>query len=80
MNKIALSLLVLAGLSTASFASQRNLDPDFVYGKKDAFNTTYGVESSTNNSVQFGAVISGTTSNSAWAKILENMKRQESNR
>ena len=32
MNKIALSLALLAGLSTAAFASQRNQDPDFSNG------------------------------------------------
>ena len=72
MNKIALTLLVLAGLSTASFASQRNTDPDFIFGAKSGVTTTYGAQS--------GAAISGTTSNSAWAKLLENMQRQESNR
>ena len=34
MNKIALSLIVLAALSTASFASQRSTDPEVTLGGK----------------------------------------------
>ena len=72
MNKIALSLIVLAGLSTASFASQRNQDPDFIFGSKSAVTTSY--------STQAGAVITGSVSNNALAKQIENMIRQQSNR
>ena len=72
MNKIALTLIVLAGLSTASLAAQRNQDPDFIYGSKNVVTSSYGA--------QAAAVITGSSSNSAWAKLLENMRRQESNR
>ena len=72
MNKFALSLIVLAGLSTASFASQRNQDPDFIFGSKSAVTTSY--------STQAAAVVTGSQGNKAFAKLLENMKRQESNR
>ncbi len=34
MNKIALSLIALAALSTASFASQRSTDPEVTLGGK----------------------------------------------
>ena len=72
MNKIALTLLVLAGLSTASFASQRNTDPDFIFGAKSGVTTSFNVQSA--------AVISGSYRNKALRKQIENMIRQQSNR
>jgi hypothetical protein len=70
MNKIALTLAVLAGLSSAAFASQRNQDPDFIFG-------TGG---STYQSEQAAAVTTG-TSNSAFDAQLRNMEEQsQSNR
>ena len=42
MNKIALTLTILAGLSTAAFASQRNQDPDFYYGNSPTYTTVQG--------------------------------------
>jgi hypothetical protein len=79
MNKIALTLAVLAGLSTAAFASQRNQDPDHVFGK-GGFATEI-VTTGTN--VQGAAVVydGGSTGNSAFDAQLRNMEIQsQSNR
>jgi hypothetical protein len=79
MNKIALTLAVLAGLSTAAFASQRNQDPDFVFGKGG-----FAGEQSTAGTVTSGAAVVNdgvSTGNSAFDAQLRNMEIQsQSNR
>ena len=52
MNKIALALTLLAGLSTAAFASQRNQDPDF--GSTKSYSTyVQGAKISVNGNSAF---------------------------
>jgi hypothetical protein len=71
MNKIALTLAVLAGVSSAAFASQRNQDPDFIFGKGGAAVQT----------VQGAAVVYGSSGNSAYDAQRRNMEIQsQSNR
>ena len=67
MNKIALTLTILAGLSTAAFASQRNQDPDAYFGK----NATY-------TSVQGAAIDSGNTAFDAQTRNMD--EQAQSNR
>ena len=80
MNKIALTLTILAGLSSAAFASQRNQDPDFVFGKggfAGELTTTGGTVTSGAGVVYDGAG----TGNSAFDAQLRNMEIQsQSNR
>jgi hypothetical protein len=77
MNKIALTLTVLAGLTSAAFASQRNQDPDHVWGKGGFAGQT----SVSTSSVQGAAVVTGTSGNSAYDAQLRNMEIQsQSNR
>ena len=67
MNKIALTLTILAGLTSVAFASQRNQDPDFYFGK----NATY-------TSVQGAAIGGGNTALDAQRRNME--EQAQSNR
>ena len=76
MNKFALIAALLAGLTSAAFASQRNQDPDFVFGKGGFANA----ETVDGAAAAQGAVIlddtTGSTGTSAMDVQLKNMEEQ----
>ena len=83
MNKLALIAALLAGLTSVASASQRNQDPDFVFGTGGFANAEKADK--TGATTDQGAIIlddtTATSGNSAMDVQLKNMDEQsQSNR